>query len=79
MSYFVVISAHNQGFLTNIVNLYVALPSKDRPQFASLAVGLMRRAVLQSEKPRTRLCNMGGKHMLVGVTYAGELMQRTHE
>ena len=34
---------------------------------------------LQSEKPRTRLCNMSGKHVLVGATYVGELMQRAYE
>lgn len=41
MSYFAVISTHNQGILTNIVDLCVVLPSRGRLKFASLFVGLM--------------------------------------
>lgn len=41
MSYFAVISTHNQGILTNIVDLCVELPSRGGLKFASLFVGLM--------------------------------------
>lgn len=50
MSYFVVISAHNQGILTIIGDLYIALPLRGRLKIAPLVVELMLWAGLQSEK-----------------------------
>lgn len=68
MSYFIVISAHNQGILTIIGDLYVALPLRGRLKIAPLVVELMLWAGLQSEKFRTRFGDTGGKRMLVGAT-----------
>lgn len=65
---FVVISAHDQGILTIIGDLYVALPLRGRLKIAPLVVELMLWAGLQSEKFRTRFGDTGGKRMLVGAT-----------
>lgn len=39
MSFFVLISAHNQGILTIMADLYIGLLSRDGLKFASLVVG----------------------------------------